>query len=144
MDLIGKRPFSRLPVYRETIDQVTGFVLKHEVMLNHAQGRGDLPLTELRRDMPSVPATLPLRRLLDVLLETHRVHIALVIDEYGGTAGLVTMEDAVETLLGLEIVDEMDQTVNMRVLARRRWRERARAMGLEVDEELDPDRGRGP
>jgi CBS domain containing-hemolysin-like protein len=141
LELIGERPFSRLPIYRDVIDRVTGFVLKHEVLLNQAEGRGDRPLTELRREMPSVPASLPLRRLLEVLLETHRAHIALVIDEYGGTAGLVTLEDAVETLLGLEIVDEMDETVDMQALARRRWAERARTMGLVVDDELDPGRG---
>jgi CBS domain containing-hemolysin-like protein len=139
LDLLGDRPFSRLPVYRNTIDQVTGFVLKHEVLLNQAEGRGELLLTELRREMPSVPASLSLRRLLVVLLETHRAHIALVIDEYGGTAGLATLEDAVETLLGLEIVDEMDEHVDMQALARQRWSERARTMGL-VDSELDPGR----
>lgn len=137
MTLIGERPFSRLPVFRDAIDQATGFVLKHEIMLMHAEGRDDMPLTELRRDLPSVPGTLPLRRLLDVLLETGRAHIALVIDEYGGTAGLVTLEDAVETLLGLEIVDEMDENVDMQALARRRWAERARTMGLVVDEPTD-------
>ncbi|MEN8008548.1 MAG: CBS domain-containing protein, partial [Candidatus Krumholzibacteriota bacterium] len=103
-------------------------------------GRNDRLLEELRREMPSVPATLPLRSLLDVLLETHRAHIALVIDEYGGTAGLVTLEDAVETLLGLEIVDEMDTNVDMQALARRRWAERVRTKGLVVDKELDPER----
>lgn len=140
MDLLGERPFSRVPVYRETIDQVTGFVLKHELLLDHAEGRDDRPLTELRREMPSVPDGLPLRRLLEVLLETHRAHIAMVIDEYGGTAGLVTLEDAVETLLGLEIVDEMDQHEDMQALARRRWAQRARTMGLEVDEGADSGR----
>lgn len=146
LDLIGERPFSRLPIYRENIDQVTGFVLKHELLLNHAEGRDERPLAELRREMPSVPASLPLRRLLEVLLETHRAHIALVIDEYGGTAGLVTLEDAVETLLGLEIVDEMDEHVNMRALARRRWEERARSLGLDVDSELvqGPQAGEAP
>lgn len=140
MDLLGERPFSRVPIYRENVDQMTGFVLKDELLLNRAEGHDDRPLTELRRDMPTVPDSLPLRRLLEVLLETHRAHIALVIDEYGGTAGLVTLEDAVETLLGLEIVDEMDQHVDMQALARRQWAERARTMGLVVDEELDPGR----
>lgn len=138
MDLIGERPFSRVPIYRDNIDQVTGFVLKHELLLNHAEGRDERTLAELRREMPSVPASLPLRRLLEVLLETHRAHIAMVIDEYGGTAGLVTLEDAVETLLGLEIVDEMDEHVNMQALARKRWVDRARSLGLVVDSELVP------
>jgi len=137
MDLIVERPFSRLPIYREAIDEVTGFVLKYEVLLNHAEGHGDRKLSELRREMPSVPANLPLRRLLEVLLETHRAHIALVIDEYGGTEGLVTLEDAVETLLGLEIVDEVDEHADMQALARRRWMKRARTMGLVVDEVED-------
>jgi len=139
MARLGDRPFSRLPVYRENIDQATGFVLKIDLLLNHADGRDDRPLTDLRRSMPSVPAGLPMRRLLEVLLETHRAHIALVVDEYGGTAGLVTLEDVVETLLGLEIVDEMDEHVDMQALARRRWKERARAMGLDVDGDVDPE-----
>jgi CBS domain containing-hemolysin-like protein len=135
----GLQQFSRVPVYRETIDQVTGFVLKDEVLLEHARGHGERPLADLRRDMPTVPRTMGLRRLLVFLLERRQAHVALVIDEYGGTEGLVTMEDVVETLLGLEIVDEMDRDVDMQALARRRWAERARLMGLIVDEELAGD-----
>jgi CBS domain containing-hemolysin-like protein len=142
----GLQQFSRVPVYRETIDQVTGFVLKDEVLLEHARGHGERPLADLRRDMPTVPRTMGLRRLLVFLLERRQAHVALVIDEYGGTEGLVTMEDVVETLLGLEIVDEMDRNVDMQALARRRWAERARLMGLIVDEELagDPPERSGP
>jgi len=136
----GLHQFSRVPVYRETIDQVTGFVLKDEILLAHARDGGDSRLADLKRDIPTVARSVGLRRLLGLLLERHRAHIALVIDEYGGTEGLVTMEDVVETLLGLEIVDEADQNVDMQALARQRWADRARSMGLIVDDELLADR----
>jgi len=140
----GLQQFSRVPIYRETIDQVSGFVLKDEVLLAQARGEGGRRLAELRRELPTVHRGLGLRRLLAFLLERRQAHIALVIDEYGGTEGLVTMEDVVETLLGLEIVDEMDRNVDMQALARRRWRERARTMGLIVDDELVTDVRRPP
>ena len=136
----GLHQFSRVPVYRETIDQVTGFVLKDEILLAHARDGGDSRLADLKRDIPTVARSVGLRRLLGLLLERHRAHIALVIDEYGGTEGLVTMEDVVETLLGLEIVDEADQNVDMQAFARQRWADRARSMGLIVDDELLADR----
>jgi CBS domain containing-hemolysin-like protein len=125
--------FSRVPVFRDTIDQVTGFVLKDEILLEQARGGSERRLVDLKRELPTVHRDLRLRRLLAFLLERRRAHIALVIDEYVGTEGLVTMEDVVETLLGLEIVDEMDRNVDMQALARRRWAERARSMGLDVD-----------
>ncbi len=129
------KPFSRIPVFRETIDRITGFVLKYEILLEHARGHGDRRLHELIREIPTVPESMRLRELLRFLLERRQAHIALVVDEYGGTGGVVTMEDVVETLLGLEIVDEMDSSTDMQALARRRWIERARSMGLQVDEE---------
>lgn len=129
---IEKKPFSRLPLYQADIDEVTGFVLKDDVLLRIAQGRGQEPLMSLKRTMPIVPETVSLSTLLENLLK-ERYHIALVVDEYGGTAGLVTLEDLVETLTGMEITDEKDAVVDMRALARKQWKERARIMGLDVD-----------
>ncbi len=82
------------------------------------EGNADKTLESLRRDMPAVPSGITLSKLLELLLE-HRQHIALVVDEYGGTSGLVTLEDVVETLLGMEIVDEMDNEEDMQALARK-------------------------
>ena len=94
-----------------------------------AADRHATPLRELCREILTVPPSLPLPRLFDRLLE-RREHIALVVGEFGGTEGVVTMEDVMETLLGLEIVDEADRTEDMQVLARQRWAERAAKLGL--------------
>lgn len=75
-----------------------------------------------------VPEGLPVAALFEKLLE-EREHIALVVDEYGGVDGVVSMEDVLETLIGLEIVDEADATEDMREMARRRWMERRQALG---------------
>jgi CBS domain containing-hemolysin-like protein len=92
---------------------------------------------------------MKLSDLLSLMLD-QRVHIALVIGEYGETKGIVTLEDVVEALLGLEIVDEMDKVEDMRVLARQQWLKRAKALGIEIDSaimnqveqdaQMDPDK----
>jgi CBS domain containing-hemolysin-like protein len=121
--------FSRIPIYRDSIDTLIGFVLKDEVLERAAQGDGDLKLAELRRELFFVPATTQLSALLDLFLSS-REHIAAVIDEFGGTAGLVTLEDLIETLLDLEIVDEVDDVENLREVARSQWRQRALELGV--------------
>jgi CBS domain containing-hemolysin-like protein len=83
--------------------------------------------------MATTPSSLSLSDLFERLLNG-RDHIALVLDEYGGTEGIVTMEDIVETLVGMEIVDEKDQTVDMQARARIQWEKRARKLGLVTDE----------
>jgi CBS domain containing-hemolysin-like protein len=79
-----------------------------------------------------VHESLPLSELFDRFLEK-REHIALVVDEIGGMEGIVTMEDVLETLLGMEIIDESDNTVDMQVLARKKWETRARRIALVTE-----------
>ena len=123
--------FSRLPIYQGDLDHITGFILKDDLLNAKAQGRGDVQLETLKREIKTVPGNMSLSNLFGFLLEK-RQHIALVVDEYGGTKGLVTTEDVVETLLGMEIVDEMDKVQDMQVLARQQWAKRAEALGLDT------------
>lgn len=124
--------FSRIPLIGKRSDEVTGYVLKDDILIRASRGETDLPLSALERSMQVVPDLLPLSVVLERLLE-RREHIALVIDEFGGTEGVVTLEDVIETLLGLEIVDEVDSVTDMQALAREKWRERARTLGLAID-----------
>ena len=121
--------FSRIPLYGQDLDDVTGYVLKDEILLRAARDEHDVPLSTLRREILAVPDSLPLPYVLDRLLDG-REHIALVMDEFGGTAGIVTMEDVLETVLGSEIVDEADSVRDMQELARRQWVRRAERLGL--------------
>lgn len=124
--------FSRLPLYQTNLDHITGFILKDDLLNEKAQGRGDVKLITLKRELKTVPGNISHSNLLGFLLD-ERQHIALVVDEYGGTEGLVTTEDVVETLLGMEIVDEMDKVQDMQALARQQWAKRAKALGLDVN-----------
>jgi CBS domain containing-hemolysin-like protein len=125
-------PFSRLPIYRAGMDDITGFVLKDDVLVMNAQDRGDKKLTSLRRDIFAVPDLISLSSLFEHFLKD-RQHIAIVVDEHGGTEGLVTLEDLIETLMGMEIVDETDNVEDMRALARKKWVERAKALGISTE-----------
>lgn len=124
-------PFSRYPVFGETRDQVEGYVLKDMVYKAIIEKRDDEMVKTLLRPILMLPQVTTLHNLIDLMLE-RREPIALVVDEFGGMEGLVTMEDAMETLLGLEIMDEMDTSQDMQKLARERWRNRAKAMGIDL------------
>lgn len=125
-------PFSRIPIFNENEDDVVGYVLKDEVLLHAAKDELDRPLKDFRREMLVVPESLPVATFFERLLDK-REHIALVVDEYGGVAGVAAMEDVVETLLGMEIVDEADTVQDMRAMARARWFARARRLGIAGD-----------
>lgn len=134
LDTATERPFSRLPLYRGDKDQITGFVLRTDVLMSYAKSNGETALNTIRRDIMTVHDSIAISELFDQFLKK-RLHIAVVLDEYGGTKGLVTLEDLVETLIGIEIIDETDAVTDMRALARKSWTERAKAMGIETKED---------
>jgi CBS domain containing-hemolysin-like protein len=137
----GELPFSRIPVYEGPVkEHISGYFLKAELLESLVLGNGEKPLKTIRRDITVLHENLPISDLFNHFLE-NREHIALVVDEYGGMAGIVTMEDVMETLLGMEITDESDSTVDMQALARKNWEQRARRIGLikDIPEPLGKD-----
>lgn len=136
-DRIEQLHFSRLPVYGEGRDEITGYVLKHDLLLMMARDETERSMDELKRDILIVPEMMPLQDFFDRLMSKQE-HIAIVVDEYGGFAGVVTMEDLVETLLGMEIIDEVDNIEDMQKMARKKWKERAERLGI-LPEDLEEE-----
>jgi CBS domain containing-hemolysin-like protein len=128
--------FSRIPIWEERADNVIGYVLRSEILAAAARDEHKVPVGEFIKPIIVVEEDMRLQPLFSSLIQK-REHIALVVDEYGGVAGLATLEDVIETLIGMEIVDEHDRVEDMQVLAREAWRKRARELGLPVDEEID-------
>lgn len=125
----SKLRFSRIPIYEGKTDNVVGLVLKDDILLRLVEDEDDLTMDSIKRPVLAVQADLELPKLFETLTQ-QRSHLAIVVDEYGSLVGLVTMEDVFETLLGLEILDESDAVASLQELARERWEERARNIGL--------------
>jgi CBS domain containing-hemolysin-like protein len=106
MEVVLLNGRSRIPVCGENIDDVVGVVYAHDLMRAERDGKADAMVGELVRDAHFVPETKRVAALLPEM-QAQQFHIAIVVDEYGGTAGLVTMEDLIEELVG-EIADEFD------------------------------------
>ncbi len=121
--------FSRIPIYEKTIDHVTGYALKDDILIKMIEQQGSETLQSISRQLQMVNEDMPMPELFDKLMQ-QREHIALVVDGYGGMAGIVTIEDVLETLLGIEIMDEVDNVQDMQLLARKKWEERAKKLGL--------------
>jgi CBS domain containing-hemolysin-like protein len=126
--------FSRIPVYAEDREQLTGFVLKDDLLLAQARNNTDNTLQTYRRELPALLDSTPLSDAFEDILH-RRAHIMMIVDEYGGMEGIITLEDILETLLGLEIIDESDKTADMQQHARRMWKKRAQAMGITIPKE---------
>lgn len=121
--------FSRIPLYKDRPNNVTGFILKDKVLEEMIDEKGPEPLSTIKREVYISDKDVPIPDLFQNFVEK-RIHISIVADEYGNTVGLVTMEDIIETLLGLEIMDEHDNVEDMQVLARENWQRRAKKLGL--------------
>ncbi len=113
--------FSRIPVYNETSENITGFILKDGILENIAADRYSRKAVEIRRDILFVENSFSVAALLDKLI-LEKQHLSMVADEFGTIVGLITMEDVIETLFGLEIVDESDKVADLQKLAREKWK----------------------
>ena len=132
--------FSRIPVYKNKTHNITGFVLRDDVLEEIVEDRGDKLLSDLKREIFVVSAEKPIPELFETFIK-QRVHIASVVDDFGNTIGVVTMEDIIETLLGLEIMDESDSIEDMQLQARKNWERRAKRMGIEINRDIELERG---
>lgn len=130
--------FSRIPLYNDNKDNITGYVLKDEVLLKIIEGRGEEKLIICKREIKQVYDTTPIPDLYQILMEK-KEHIAIVKDKHDGIVGLVTMEDLIETILGIEITDEMDLIEDMQKFARKNWEYRARKQGLLIEDSDEDD-----
>ena len=123
-------PFSRIPIYDDNSDDIKGYVLKNDLLIAHAKRKFSKKLSEFKRDIIVVSESMMASDLFDYLMH-EKSHISLVVDEYGTVQGLVTLEDIVETLIGLEIVDESDTVEDMRDVAKKLWKKRMKSFGID-------------
>ena len=119
----SKLNFSRIPIYNNNKMDVTGYVLKADVSEKVAMDEHNVTLAELSREITKVYEKVPVPRLFQLMVKKGDM-MALVIDEYGGMEGLVTMEDSIDTITGIEIVDEKDNHIDYQKLARELWKMR--------------------
>ena len=122
---------TRILVIDDTIDNVKGLVLKDELLTAMIEGNGDRQIDSLKRPVHFVPETNRADKLLKVFQE-NREHLAVVLDEYGGVAGVVTLEDVLEVLTG-EIVDETDRNVDLQEIARKKRLRLLKSRGINTD-----------
>lgn len=125
LDKPNTQQFSRIPVYVTDIDNVVGCILRIDLYQAERSGNGDTTIDQLISPITRVSEKLPVDKLLDIFIR-RQVHLALVEDEFGQTAGVVSLEDAIETLLGREIIDESDSVADLQALAKKRYRDRLR------------------
>lgn len=129
-----KLPYSRIPLFNESQDDITGKLLKDDLLQELVEGNGKKKLKNIKRDISFVQESMTLPHLFEVLVQKNN-HLCMVVDEYGMTQGLVTMEDLIETLFGKEIMDETDNISDLQAYARKKWEQRAKNLGIDKFEE---------
>ena len=131
--------FSRVPIYEGKSNNISGFILKDDVLEEVIDEKGHQSLSDIKRDILVTKDNTPIPELFEIFVQK-RAHISMIVDEYGNTTGIVTMEDIIETLLGLEIMDESDSVEDMQMLARKNWERRAKRLGL-IQRKQDQETG---
>lgn len=114
------RPYSRIPVYHESKDYITGYVLRQTILEKLAEDKFGLTIGHITRPVLNFSETDSVSYVWERMLEK-KEHISIIIDEYGCFRGIVTLEDIIETIFGLEIVDEKDTVADMQALAKEQW-----------------------
>lgn len=110
--------FSRIPIFEDSDNEkITGYVMRSDLLLAQARGNGEKRLKEYVKPLVTILGSMPLASTFNYFIE-RQVHMILVVDEYGGVEGILTLEDLLEKLLGVDIIDEKDNTVSMKRLAR--------------------------
>lgn len=122
--------FSRIPVFAENIDQITGYVLKQDIVEHLLTDQEIRTLQDEKRTIVSCYENINILKVFEKML-SKKEHIILVLNEYGGTEGIITMEDIIESILGMEITDERDTQIDMQELARERWRRRIKNTNIK-------------
>ena len=117
--------FSRIPVYSESIENVTGLVLTKKIF-KQALADDSVALESIKKEMFAINENIPVSKALDMFI-AKKDHMFLVMDNYDQTEGIITLEDCVETILGVEIMDESDTTEDMRELAKRKMKLKRKA-----------------
>ncbi|OVE81977.1 hypothetical protein BVY03_01630 [bacterium K02(2017)] len=118
--------FSRIPIFDKDIDDIIGMALRFKILEASSNDQDDLLIEKLIIPINTVPEEMPVAEILDEFIK-QKEHIFLVTDEHGGTAGIITLEDVIETLLGVEIVDEFDSVEDMRKFALEQWENRKKS-----------------
>ncbi len=122
---------SRIPVYSESPEFITGYVLRYTVLEKLTEDKFDITLSEVKRPIAVFNEETSVGDIWESLLKT-KDQIALIIDEYGCFQGLITLEDIIETILGMEIIDESDTIADMQQYARERWEKRQKKYNINL------------
>jgi CBS domain containing-hemolysin-like protein len=122
--------FSRIPIYNGELENIMGYILKYDALEKIAKDEFDMKLKDLKRPVLMTSENQPLPALFSELLKK-KEHLSVVIDEFGDVAGIITMEDIIETIIGVEIIDETDSEIDLQELAKEKWKVRAKKMNID-------------